>query len=277
MFGPAVAVTHPFVVVRGGEALEPRTIADHHEGDLGSLEALLDENPIGGGAETAGDKELVQGRLEIVLGGDDENTLAGGQSVGLEDHRKTEAPRRPRGVVRGSHDFGGGGGDPMPEAEFLGEDLARLELGGGGHGSEEAQPATGEDIADAVGQGHLGSDHGEIDGELGRGIGQRLEIADVEDRESPPWPAIPGLPGATKSASTEGELANGVDHGVLAGAGTENEDAHGLSPGPGAGSGRSVWTISAAEQPRLRSLAGFARPCMSGPRARAPPRRSTAL
>jgi len=35
-----------------------------------------------------------------------------------------------------------------------------------------------------------------------------------------------------------------------------------------------VCTMSAAEQPLLRSLAGFARPCMSGPRARAPPRRS---
>ena len=97
VFGPRSSSTDPLVILRGAER-HARASPSHEdeERDLGSGEALLDHEPRAGGAELPIEHRRADGRLGLrrVLGDDD--ALAGGEAVGLDDDREAEVARRTR-------------------------------------------------------------------------------------------------------------------------------------------------------------------------------------
>ena len=85
VFGPLVAVEDALVVLRRGERHRALAVAQRQQRELLAVEELLDDHV--GRAEDLAlehvDERLA--RLGLVLG--DHHALAGGQPVGLDDHR----------------------------------------------------------------------------------------------------------------------------------------------------------------------------------------------
>jgi hypothetical protein len=79
--------------------------------------------------------------------------------------------------------------------QLLGEDLARLNFGGGLAGTEDGQVAGGEFIGDAGRQGGFRADNGEVDLEVFGGFEQGVDIA-VFNIEVAGYPGGAGVAGS---------------------------------------------------------------------------------
>ncbi len=192
-----VAVADALEVLGGGERHGPGPVAEDEEGDLGSVEVVLDDDPVG---DLEARVRVVEGRLPV--GGDDD-ALARGEPVGLDDVRGAEVVDRGGRLVCGVGDDGARGRHPRRLHDLLGKRLRAFEVCGLGARTEDRERGLTQGVGDPGDERGLGSDDDEVDVEAFGERGHRLRVGGVERLV---WAiaAIPGFPGAAMTASTWG-------------------------------------------------------------------------
>ena len=102
--GALVVVVGAFVILAGLQGDDRPAIGEGQDAGLLAVELLLDDEAVAGLAEDAPDHDLfdaVEGLAEVVA---DEDALAGGQAVGLEDQPKRPAQHEVAGLGGGAED-----------------------------------------------------------------------------------------------------------------------------------------------------------------------------
>jgi len=117
----------------------------------------------------------------------------------------------------------------VPLAEFLGEDLARLELGGGAPRSEEPQSPAVKFVTNTHGQRDFGTNNGDIDAEIFSRFRNPGEIVRRQRQEIGRLPD-PRIARCGENVVNALGAPQGVDDGMFAGSGSEYEYAHGRLP-----------------------------------------------
>ena len=166
----------------------------------------------------------------------------------------------------------------------MGEHFAAFEFGRTAGWPEDPQPSLGEFLTYAQDQGQLRSDDGQIDRLVRSEVGQPLNLVSA-NRYHFGNSGDAGVARRTVELGDFGTLSELPADRVLSATATYDEYFHVLTPcdrmSPIAAASRVVAArtsrMSCAEQPRERSLTGCAKPCNSGPRARAPAKRSVSL
>ena len=102
--GALVAVERALEVLGGLERDDGLAVGDGEEGDLGAVEELLDDHAVAG-------ERVLAGRGEVV--GDDD-ALAGGEAVVLDDVRRAEGVEGLVDLLGGGADVAAGGGHVRP-------------------------------------------------------------------------------------------------------------------------------------------------------------------
>ena len=136
-------------------------VADDHEARLLAVEELLDDDAAAARRGVA--EHRLDGGVRFVARRRDDDALARGQAVGLDDdrqRRRVDVAMRGGGIVE---DVVGRGRDRMALHERLGERLRALELGGGLRRPEDAQAAGAKDVDRAGGERRFRADDGEVD------------------------------------------------------------------------------------------------------------------
>ena len=177
------------MVLHREQRRDGRPVAQREDADLLALERFLDHHARPGLAERPGHHETVDGRHTLVGGRGDRDALPGREAVGLDHERAARPFDIGRGQVWSIKDLERSGRDPVPTAQSLHEDLARLERRGGLGGPEDRNPALRKGIDDPRGERRLRSHNREIDlfrlGALRQGArvvgGQREAFGDLGD------------------------------------------------------------------------------------------------
>ena len=219
MLAPSLAVEDALEVLRRQQRVDGDAVGDAEEADLGAVEVLLDDHPLAGGG--------VVERLLPVVG--DHDSLAGGQTVVLDDVRRAELVERGGDLVGRRPGVGSRGRDTGCCHDLLGEGLGPLE-----HrrlpGRAEAGDADAADgVRDAGDQGRLGADDDEPDAEVARQGGDRCTVHRVDvvqGRER----GHAGVARCGVHLLHLGIGGQGVHQGVLAPAGADHEDVHAGHP-----------------------------------------------
>ena len=161
VFGPCVAVERALEVSCGREAERGHAVADREHRQLVALEQLFDHEVVadaGHGAERG---------VELVLRAADEDTLACGEPVRLDD------AGRPRDREPLGRRNAGGLHDLFREA------LRAFDLRRRGARPEHRDAAEPKCVGDAGHERHLGTDHDEVDRERAREREQALRVLRV--------------------------------------------------------------------------------------------------
>ena len=88
--GSAVAVQQALVVTRRRHDGQSLTVGEHEHGQLVTLEELLDQDLVAGGADAARSKELIQRVIDVAWRKGDMHALAGREPIGLDRNRQPE-------------------------------------------------------------------------------------------------------------------------------------------------------------------------------------------
>ena len=158
----------------------------------------------------------------------DDDALAGGQTVLLDDVGGPEAVQGGGQLGLGGAHGGLGGGYAGGGHDLLGEGLRALQAGGLSAGTEAGDPRITHGVGDTGHQGRLGTDDDEVRPHLG---GQGHDLlgdagVDVEVRGDGRGPGVAGGDDELGGLRVTGE---GTGQGVLARAGAEEQDLHGVS------------------------------------------------
>ena len=94
VFGPAVAVVHLLVVAGRRQRYGRLPVADRQERHLAALQELLDQDPVAARAEDPLLEEEAEGPIRVFPGLDDEDALAAREAVRLEHAGKPELADR---------------------------------------------------------------------------------------------------------------------------------------------------------------------------------------
>ena len=199
--GTQVTVTGPLVIVRSRHRNHVGSVADDHVRHLGPFETSLDEHPIAALPEPPPDEEGIDCGVQLVLGADDQHPLAGGQSVGLENHRKAPLTR---GLGR-----------------LVSVTYHRLELGRRPVGPEQAESPARELVPDAERERQLGTDHREVDTKV-RGRLRHPRKIIRSHRQQVRRLCDPRVAGSRVELCDARRAPQCVDDGVLSTAGTEH-------------------------------------------------------
>ena len=141
---PGVPVADPLEVLRRGERHDALSVAEGEDGDLLAGEQLLDHD------RALERRRRAQALVELLGGLADEDALAGGEAVHLDD------AGRPRDRERlGRRDAGRG-------HHVLGEALRPLDPRRRPARAEDADAVAAERVADAGDERRLGPDHGQV-------------------------------------------------------------------------------------------------------------------
>ena len=194
-------------------------VAEDEEGDLGAVEIVLDDDPVGD-LEAGGGV----GQRLMAVGGDDD-AFAGGQAIGLDHVRGTEFGQGRGRLVDGVGDHRAGGGHPGGLHDLLREGLRPLEHRGVGAGAEDRERRLPQGVGDPGDQRSLGPDDDEVDveslGQRGHGGGivriDRLGVGDLRD---------PGIAGSGDDGVDLGVAGESKDEGVFTGARTDDKNLH---------------------------------------------------
>lgn len=210
--GAGVVVTHPLEVLGRRERDDRDAVAEHEERHLGAVEELLDDDASTVLGEAG--PGVVQRGLAVV--GDDD-ALARGQSVVLDDEGRAEGVDGLGYLVEGRAQVGEPGGHLGRRHDLLGERLAALETGGLRGGAEHVEAVVPQHIRDTGHERGLGPDDDEVDlvalcdiedrGGV-RGVGQRLAQGDRVDA---------GVPGGGDDRIDGLVRHEAADDGVFAG------------------------------------------------------------
>ena len=130
VFGPVSPSNDALVVLRRGERQRVLAVAEREERGLLAAQEFLDHDLRAGSAEAAVEHR-VDGGQRLVERHRDDDALAGGKPVGLDDDRRAlraDIAFRRRGIVEA---LVGGGRNVVVAAQILGEALRAFELRGG--------------------------------------------------------------------------------------------------------------------------------------------------
>ena len=156
--GALVAVAHALEVLGGLEGHDGGAVGEAEEGDLGSIEVVLDDDrsPVAGQAGT----RVVRG-LGAVGGHDD--SLAGSQGVVLDDVGRTQIVECGLDLVHGGAGEGAGGSHAGIGHDLLRERLGGLESRRVLRRAEHGDPVVQHGIGDARDERGLRADDHEVD------------------------------------------------------------------------------------------------------------------
>ena len=180
-------------------------IAIDHDNEAGFLavEEFLDDDARTGIAQLVAGQHVVDGGVRFIQAHGDDDALAGGQAIGLDDDRRTLLVNVGMRCGRLGKRCEFGSRDGVAGHEALGEILGGLELRGFPGRPEYLQAAGAEDIDHAGGERRLGADVFQL----------------VLARRA-------GIAGGDIHLLQSGRLRQLPGHGVLAAAGTDNEEFH---------------------------------------------------
>lgn len=165
--GAVVVVENVFVVLGGQEREDGCSVGEGDEADLFADEEFFNDQTLAGGADKFSGHELFYGGAGFFQGLGDDDTFAGGEAVGFQDDRRFEVFEGFQGVGFIGRGMEACGGDVVTGEEFLGEDLAALELSGGLDGAKDGAAGLAELVYDAIDQWGLGADDCEVDAVVG--------------------------------------------------------------------------------------------------------------
>jgi hypothetical protein len=151
-----VAFVDGFMVLRGSERNRIAAVAEGDEADLLAAQELLDDQS----SLEEGERGF---RFGAIVGDDD--AFAGRQSICLKNDGVAESVERAAGVGGVVDSDVAGSRNLALYEEVLCENLAALELGCLGCGSDNAEAARPEAVDDAFDQRHFGTNHGEVGAE----------------------------------------------------------------------------------------------------------------
>jgi len=151
------------VVLRGAELDRVRAIDEHEEACLLALEEFLDDDLVAGRAEGPLDHDVVDRRIGFVLGAAQDDALAGGESVGLDDDRRPVDADEFLGGDRLVEAPEDAGRDVVFLAQVLHETLGAFEARRGGRRPERLDPAYLKAVDDAGDQRAFRPDDDEVD------------------------------------------------------------------------------------------------------------------
>ena len=195
------------------------------DGHLGTGEELLDDDTAAAFTENFVLQHGAQGIFGLLAGLGDDDALAQGQAVGLDDRGNGRVlDVRQRLFQVGEHRVGGGG-DVVFLHQPLGKHLAALDDGGVFPGAEHGDAQLFQLIGTAQHQGVVGSHHGKADVMV---FGEVHDAADVRGGDA-------GALGIGGDAAVAGQgvyfgdggiLFQALDDGVLTAAAAHNEQIH---------------------------------------------------
>ena len=235
-----------------------RAVADDEERHFGTGQTLLDHEPRAGVAEPALAHRGDDGRfgLGAIVGDDD--ALAGGQAVGLQDDRESElaaigrtrAPRRAMSQVRKR-----AVGTPCRAMNAFANALLDSRRAAAAVGPKSSRSGRGESIGDAEAQRQLRTDDGEVDL---LALGERERARRDREMSTGNGPGERGDAGIARGADELADVAIGGEPGderVLARAAADDENSHVMNDLRGDG---RLHAVRAAAGTISLTLAGFA-------------------
>ena len=207
VFGPAVAVAQPLVVLRRRERQHVAAVDHHDEARLLAVEEILDHDARAGGAHRVVDEHRVDRGVRLGRRLRDDDALAGGEAVGLDDDRRAALARRRRAPRAASVNVAvARGRDAVPRHERLGEILRALELRRRRVGPKIRRPAARNASTMPAASGASGPTT--VSAICCSGANAtRSAIAVSATLVSPGSRAVPALPGATNTLATRGDCA----------------------------------------------------------------------
>ncbi len=228
---PLVAVERPLVILRRRQDPRAHAIGQDEERGLAPAQELLDDHPCSGAAEAAVDHHVPHGGLRLPAVGRDDDPLAGGQTVGLDDHRVAEAApaQHVKGVGRARARGVAGGGNAAVGHQALRKGLAGFDLGRRPGRAAGAAASGGQLVHEAGRQGALRTDDGQVD-PLALDEGQDVGGAAGVHGGAAGLARDAGVAGRTEEVVDACFLAELPAEGMLAGPGTHHEDAHDGDP-----------------------------------------------
>src|SRR5450830_829963 len=152
-------------------------VAEDKQRHFGAGEELLDDNDVAGGAEVARHEAAFDRRPGFGVIVADDDALAGGQAVGLDDQRVRAVgaeggERRLEGLVAAVR----ARGHAALAHHLFGEDLAALELRRVAVGAEDGEAVLVEQVADAGHERRLRAHHREVDLLAAGEVEQRRQV-----------------------------------------------------------------------------------------------------
>ena len=221
----AVPLEDALVVLRRGKRQSRLAVGQHQERGLLALEKFLDDNSLARHTEDPFFEEKPEGPFGLRLRIDDDDALARGQAIGLQDGRQSDRLERDARLVQRGRHRRAGGGNAMPATELFAVDLRCLDFGGEAARSEDRKVSLLELVDDSECQGQLRTDDGEVDrdalGEIreldDRGRGNRNEIGDAGD---------PGIAGSREQFRHARAFANRARQRVFPRPGSNDENLH---------------------------------------------------
>jgi hypothetical protein len=180
VFGALVAVENALVILAGGEGEDVLAVDHDDEAGFLAVEEVLDDDAGAGIAELVAREHVVDGGVGFFQRHRDNDALAGGQAVGLDDDGR--ALLVDVGVCCGrlGKSLKTGRRDVVASHEALGEILGGFKLGGFLGRAEDLQTTGAENIDHASRQRRFRADDGEVDLVLLGEISQGFRIGDVD-------------------------------------------------------------------------------------------------
>ncbi len=249
-----VVVEGPFVVLGRDERKHVVSVGQREEGDLVSLQELLEHEPRARTSELPVLDEALGHRQGLGFRIDDDDAFAAREAVRLDHQGQTDLAAiddRLR-LLHAAHDVVAGGRNLVTLEEVFREGLAAFELRRGAGRSEDREASPLELVDETEYQGQLGPDHGEPDRELLREVRELDDIGRV-DRDAVGEKSDARVAGSAEDLRYLRALAELPDESVLPPSSADDEN-------PQAGPRSSLFGAAKVKVNALSKLALLLKP-----------------